>query len=473
VLCTVYTPPPPPPPPSTSCTEEATSSGPATVPTPYVTTFPSTGVYTIPAATITITSETTVVAATTTPLASGGSYTVGGVTTVVVTSTEVVVPVATTTSTPGGAVTSTLLTTTYTCPSSGTYTIAPLTTSVATSTVWVYPVTTSYPAGTYTQPATTITVTETVSPYICPYETSAPPPPPPATTSTVAAPPPPASTYSAPSAPSSTPSTPGVGNSGNHWALTYTPYTTSGACKTVDAVNSDVADIAAKGFKALRIYSTDCSGLQNVGNAAAAHGLKMILGVFIASSDLSDAQQQIQQISQWAKWSVVDLIVVGNESIQDGYVSGSQLAGLISQAKSAFKAAGYSGPVTTTEPLDSLQANTGALCGVVDVVGANIHPFFNSATVASSAGSFVSSQLDIVDSLCPGKKGYNLETGWPSAGNCNILACPGPALQHTAINGIISAAGDRSVILSYANDEWKAPGPYDVEQHWGAIQLFT
>lgn len=450
----------------------ATSSAPATVPTPYVTTFPSPGVYTIPASTITITSETTVVAATTTPLASGGSYTVGGVTTVVETSTEIVVPVATTTSTPGGAVTSTLMTTTYTCPSAGTYTIAPLTTSVSTSTVWVYPVTSSYPAGTYTQSATTITVTETVSPYICPYETSAPPPPPPA--STYKAAPPPASTYSAPAAPSpSSSSTPSVGNSGNHWAVTYTPYTTTGACKSVDAVNSDVADIAAKGFKALRIYSTDCSGLQNVGNAAAAHGLKMVIGVFIASGDLTDAHEQVQQISQWAKWSVVDLIVVGNESIQDKYVTASQLAGFISQAKSAFKSAGYAGPVTTTEPLESLQASAGALCDVIDIVGANLHPFFNSATDAANAGSFVASQLDIVDSLCPGKKGINLETGWPSAGNCNGMACPSPSYQATAIKGIIAAAGDRCVILSYANDEWKAAGPFDVEQHWGAIQLFT
>lgn len=454
----------PPPPPTTSCAETSTAA--PTVPTPYVTTFPSTGVYTIPAETITVPSDTTVVAPTTTPLASGGSYTVGGVTTIVETSTTVVCPYATTTSTPGGVVTSTILTTTYVCPSAGTYTIAPLTTSVSKSTVWVYPITSSYPAGTYTKPAVTTTITESDYVYVCPYSTNAPPPPPPPpATSAKPAP-------SSPSAPAPAPSSPSVGSTGKHWAMTYTPYDTTGACKTADQVNSDVAEIAKKGFSSLRVYSTDCSALQNVGNAVAANGLKMILGVFIASGDLSDAQEQVSQIASWARWNIVDLILVGNESIQDGYVSGSTLAGFVSSAKGAFKAAGYNGPVSTTEPLDSWQANTGVLCGVVDVVAVNIHPFFNAATDAAGAGAFVASQLKIVDGLCPGKQGYNVETGWPNAGNCNGAACPGPILQSIAVASIIEAAGDRSVILSFANDDWKNPGPFNVEQHWGAIELF-
>ena len=454
-------------PPAPTTTAAPTSSASPTVPTPYVTTFPSTGVYTIPASTITITSETTVCAATSTPIASSGVYTVGGVTTVVQTSTVVVVPYATTTSTPGGEMTSTILTTSYTCSESGTYTIAPLTTTVSTSTVWVYPITSSYPAGTYTQPAVTVTVTETAYPYVCPYET-VPPPPPPASTS-APAPVQPTSQAAAPT----TSSYPTGGESGSHWAMTYTPYDSNGDCKTYDAVISDVAEIAQKGFKALRVYSTDCSALQNIGTAAADNSLKLILGVYISGSGLSVAQEQVEQIAQWKKWTLVDLIVIGNEAVQDGYVSASQLAGFISASKAAFQAAGYSGQVTTAEPLDVWQSNSATLCGAVDVVGCNIHPFFNGDVIAAQAGSFITGQLKIVDSLCPGKTGVNLETGWPSKGNCNNLACPGPVLQEIAIKAITEAVGDRSVILSFANDLWKVAGPFDVEQYWGAINLFS
>lgn len=459
---TLYFPPPPPP----TTTAAPTSSAAPTVPTPYVTTFPSTGVYTIPATTITVTKETTVCGASSTPISSSGTYTVGGVTTVVETSTTVVCPYATTT-TSGGVVTSTILTTTYVCPSAGTYTIAPLTTTVSKSTVWVYPITTSYPAGTYTQSAVTTTITESDYVYVCPFSTPAPVAP----TSTYV-PAPVYTTKAAASAPAQSSAAPTVAASGNHWAMTYTPYNDNGSCKDSGTVSSDVAEIAKKGFKALRVYSTDCSALQNVGGAAEANGLKLILGVFISSTGLSPAQEQVDEIVAWAKWTLVDVIIVGNEAIMDGWVSASQLAGFIQSSRAAFKGAGYSGAVTTTEALDIWQANTDVLCDVVDVVGCNIHPFFNSAVTAAEAGSFVVSQLKIVDSLCPGKTGYNFETGWPSLGTNNGLAVPGVVEQSVAVQAIVAEAGDRCVILSFSDDKWKSPGPFNCEQSWGAIQLF-
>jgi exo-beta-1,3-glucanase (GH17 family) len=238
-------------------------------------------------------------------------------------------------------------------------------------------------------------------------------------------------------------------------------------------VNSDVAEIARRGFKTIRIYSTDCSALQNIGSAAAFNGIQLIVGVYISNSGVSGAQEQVQQIVQWAQWSLVELIAVGNEAISDGYTTAPELASFIESSRSAFKRAGYAGLVTTTEPLDTWQTNAAALCDAVDVVGCNIHPFFNRDVSPSKAGDFVVSQLKIVDSLCQGKTGLNLETGWPSAGVPNGLAVPGLVEQSIAIRAITAAAGNRSIILSFANDEWKQPGSCDCEQHWGAIQLFS
>jgi exo-beta-1,3-glucanase (GH17 family) len=144
----------------------------------------------------------------------------------------------------------------------------------------------------------------------------------------------------------------------------------------------------------------------------------------------------------------------------------------MTKAKSSFSAAGYSGKCTTTEPLNTWQANSGALCGVVDVVGCNIHPFFNADVDASSAGDFTASQLKIVDGLCPGKTGINLETGWPSNGSANGKAVPGSSEQSTAVKSITESCGGRSVIFSYTNDLWKQPGEFGCEQSWGAVHLF-
>lgn len=460
-----------PPPTYTSMKPKPTSTV-VVVPTPFATTCPTPGVYTIPATTITLTKSTTVCGATSTPVTSG-TYTAGGVTTVVETATTVICPYATT-STSEGVVTSTILTTTYVCPSAGTYTIAPLTTTVSTSTIWVYPTAASYPPGTYTQPEVVTTITKTNVVVVCPYTSSTPAPPaptyaaPPAPTY-VASPPPAKPTTSFPTSPSK----PGLGSSAGKWAMTYSPYQDDEQCKDAGMVDYDISVIKAKGFSAVRVYSTDCSGLENIGAACEKYGLKMIIGVFINSAGCSAAGEQVTAITNWGKWSLVELIVVGNEAVFNGYATAEELAGFVSSSKQAFSSAGYSGPSTTTEPLDVWQANAGALCGAVDVVGCNIHPFFNPSLSSGDAGAFVKSQLDIVDTLCPGKTGVNLETGWPSAGTCNGNACPNPADQAIAVASIQAAAGEKSVMFSYVDDKWKQPGAFGCEQSWGSIHLFN
>ncbi|KAE8444594.1 hypothetical protein EG329_014425 [Mollisiaceae sp. DMI_Dod_QoI] len=449
----------------------STTCPPATVPTPLATTCPTPGVYTIPATTVTITESTTVCAATGTSIPSG-THTAGGVTTTVTESTTVTCPYATTT-TSEGVVTSTILTTTYVCPSAGTYTIAPLTTTCSTETFWVYPTPASYAPGTYTQAEVVTTITETDYVVFCPYTSPAP-----VVASTTWAPAPVVSTTSAAPVATTSKSSSGsssggeLGSSGNQWAITYSPYENSGSCKAASEVMSDIKVIAGKGFTSVRVYSTDCSGLQNIGAACEAYGLKMIIGIFISETGISAASEQVTEIVSWGKFELVELIVIGNECVFSGYATASELASFISSCKSTFSSAGYSGPCTTTEPLNIWQENVEVLCEVVDVVGCNIHPFFNGDIDASSAGSFVASQLALVDGLCSGKYGVNLETGWPSFGQCNGVACPGASEQATAIKSITEAAGGKSVMFSYVDDYWKEPGAFGCEQSWGAIQLF-
>jgi len=446
-----------------------------------VTTCPTPGVYTIPSTVITLTTETTVCGATSSHVPAG-THTGGGVTTSVITSTTVVCPYATTVS-EGGVVTSTILTTTTVCPSAGTYTIAPLTTTVTESTVWVYPTAASYPAGTYTQSEVVTTVTETDFVVVCPFTSPAPAPvasthpaPPPKVPTYAAAPPPAKPTKS--SGGSSGGSLPGghLGSSGNQWGIAYTPYTEAGLCKDAAAVKEDILSIKSKGFKVVRVYSTDCQALSNIGDAVSAPGvgLKMIIGVFIdKSTGLGAAQQQVTDILAWAKWSLVELVVIGNEAVLSTACSASELVGFISSSKSALQSGGYNGPVTTTEPLNIWQENTELFCSVVDIVGVNIHAFFNPDTIAKNAGNFVKGQLALANNFCPGKYAIILESGWPGSGSgCNNLACPGEQDQADAIHSITEEVGGSTVMFSFQNDDWKDPGFLDCERSWGIAQLF-
>ncbi|KAI8945207.1 glycoside hydrolase family 17 protein [Xylaria longipes] len=524
---TLVFPPAPPPAPTTVSTTQVV------VPTPIPQTCPTTGVYTFPATTITLTDSTTVAVPYTTSVPAG-THTLGGVTTVVTTATTVVCPYATV-STSEGVTTSVIESTTYVCPSAGTYTIAPTTTTVTQDTTVTIPSVTSYPAGTYTQPEVVTTIYETSTVVYCPFDiptpstsevvpttyvaettpaaappvvtTPAPAPTYPVTTpkpapqpetTTVSTPQPETTTVSTPQPetttettpqpettttkqtpkPSSGPGkTPAKGVPGKPWAVTYTPYETdaSGGCKTQSQVNHDIAAIAAAGVTTIRVYSTDCSTLEFVGGACAAHGIKMILGIFVdqpgCNAGNPSVTEQISAIKSWGQWDLVSLITVGNEAVLHGYCTPSELAGLISTTKEQLS---YTGPYSTSETVNIWQQEefAGLVCPVVDFVGANAHAFFNTETTADQAGQFVKGQLDIIDNICAGKEGRIMETGWPSAGQALGLAVPGYSQQAAAIKSIVEECGDKAVIFSLTSDAWKDGNTQcQCEQHWGCASI--
>ena len=257
------------------------------------------------------------------------------------------------------------------------------------------------------------------------------------------------SSSSSPEAPSSVD---GPIGGGSHWCMTYSPYANDGQCKKREAVEADIADIASRGFQSIRLYGTDCDGLPNAGDAAHAHGLKMVVGVFIDGKGVGAAKPQVDDLVDWGRWDMVELVVIGNEALFKGACTAAELAGFIGEAKAKLQAAGYAGPVTTTEAtVPLIHDNAAVLCPVLDVLAMNIHPFFNGQVRAADAGPFVASQLDLLGRACPGhKRAYNLESGWPSRGQSNGDAVAGVQEQQDAIKSIEQAAPGRVVFFSYS-----------------------
>ncbi|KUI54044.1 putative beta-glucosidase btgE [Cytospora mali] len=268
-----------------------------------------------------------------------------------------------------------------------------------------------------------------------------------------------------------------LGSTGKQWAMTYTPYdSTTGDCKTADVVDADVASIAASGFSVLRVYSTDCDTLPNVGSAAAKYGVKMITGIFISEVGCTnaspDVDSQISALKEWAQWDLVDLISVGNEALYDGYCTPQELVDLIAHVKSELS--DYTGPYTTTDIVSAWQEESvqSVVCDAVDVVAANVHSYFSADVAPVDAGAFVKSQIEIVEQACGGKTGYVLECGYPTSGATNGLNIPSVANQKIAITSIQETIGEKVVFFSMFNDQWKSPGTCECEQFWGVGTLF-
>lgn len=260
------------------------------------------------------------------------------------------------------------------------------------------------------------------------------------------------------------------------YSLTYSPYNDDSSCKNAGQVLADLREIANKGIKIVRIYGTDCGSIQTVQPAAQQLGLRLDQGFWIGPSGVDSIDQGVQEFIDWASsnngWGLIDTITVGNEAIIAGYVNAQQLLGKIRQVKGQLQAAGYQGQVTTAEPAVTYTKNPDLCTGPeLDYVGINSHAYFNPQQSPETAGQFALDEMDLTRRTCNNKVVFVTETGYPSAGNVNGNNTPSPANQAIAINSLLKALNGHGTFFTMFDDYWKAPGPYNVEQHFGIINI--
>ncbi|ODQ77105.1 glycoside hydrolase family 17 protein [Babjeviella inositovora NRRL Y-12698] len=258
--------------------------------------------------------------------------------------------------------------------------------------------------------------------------------------------------------------------------IVYSPYNDDGSCKSYNTVYADLNMIKSKGINSVRIYGTDCGSIQTVEPICATLGLTINQGFYITSAGVDSIDDGVSELISWVEssssgWALFDFITVGNEALYNNWVSGTDLINKIGSVKALLKAAGYTGKVTTSEPPQSWVDNSD-LCGAVDFLGLNAHPYFDAAIDASQSGEFILSQISTVQAVCPNLSVYLAETGYPTQGDTNGLQVPSKANQRIAIAGILGAVNGDATLLTTFNDMWKSPGPYNVEQYFGAIDQY-
>lgn len=254
-------------------------------------------------------------------------------------------------------------------------------------------------------------------------------------------------------------------------AFTYSPYNSDGSCRSADNVYKDLQIIKSHGVSQVRIYGTDCNSLQTVQPACAKLGIKINQGLWIDSNGVESINDGVKAIIEYGQkngWDIFQYITVGNEAIISGFCSVSDLISKIQSVKAQLKAAGYSGPVTTSEPPVTFE-NHPELCtsSAIDFVGINPHSYFNTQVDAAGAGAFVAGQVELIKKVCGTSNVVVTETGYPRTGSTNGKNVPSPANQKLAIESILSKLNNQVTILSYFDDLWKNPGPYGIEQSFG------
>lgn len=248
--------------------------------------------------------------------------------------------------------------------------------------------------------------------------------------------------------------------------ITYTPYTSSGACKTVSEVASDLALLAD--YPIIRLYGVDCDQVASVLQGKSS-SQKLFLGIYYVDQIQDGVDTISSAISSYGSWSDVVTVSIGNELVNGGEASVSQVGSYISTGRSALTSAGYTGDVVSVDTFIAVINNPG-LCSYSDYMAVNAHAYFDENTVAADAGTWVLEQIQRVYEACDGAKTVVVtESGWPSQGETYGVAVPSKANQEAAIASITSACGSDTYLFNAFNDLWKADGPYGVEKYWGIL----
>lgn len=126
-------------------------------------------------------------------------------------------------------------------------------------------------------------------------------------------------------------------DSSKPFAVSYSPYTSSGGCKDVSAISSDLQTISAAGFQSIRIYGTDCNQVSNVLSAISSTGssLKLFLGIFDLGNASNEASTMISALK--GDWSKVVTVSVGNEVVNSGAASVSTVVSTTSAVRSQLR----------------------------------------------------------------------------------------------------------------------------------------
>lgn len=246
--------------------------------------------------------------------------------------------------------------------------------------------------------------------------------------------------------------------------ITYSPYSASGGCKSASEIASEISQLSD--YDIIRIYGVDCDQASAV-LSAKADNQKIFAGIYDMSAIEDGVATLAEAVEANGGWDIIHTVSVGNELVNSGSATVSQVAGYVKTARAALESAGYTGPVVTTDTFIAV-INNPELCDVGDYAAVNAHAFFDGYVTAEQAGDWVLLQIQRVWSACGGEKSvFVTETGWPSKGETNGVAVPSKANQKAAVESISNTVGNSAILFNAFNDLWKDDGAYSAEKYWG------
>lgn len=246
--------------------------------------------------------------------------------------------------------------------------------------------------------------------------------------------------------------------------ITYSPYNADGTCKSASDVATDLEKLTS--YEIIRIYGVDCNQAENV-LAAMTSDQKLFAGIYYMDAISAGVETLASAVKSNGGWDRVYTVSIGNELVNGGEATVSQVKSYVEEGRTALTSAGYTGDVVSVDTFIAVIDNTD-LCEYSDYIAVNAHAYFDGGVTAAEAGEWVLEQIERVYTACGSSKSvFITETGWPTQGDTYGKAVPSEANQKAALDAISESCGNDVTFFNAYNDLWKASGSYNVEKYWG------
>lgn len=221
----------------------------------------------------------------------------------------------------------------------------------------------------------------------------------------------------------------------------------------------------------VRTYSVDF-GLERIAEIAAKHGVKVLQGLWLSGTPEKDRYQIETAVALANKFpGTIQAVIVGNEVLLRGEMSGADLAATIRAVKARVPV-----PVTYADVWEFWLRNA-EVAAAADFITIHILPYWEDFPIAARyAASHVSSIRRRVAESFVGKEIIIGEFGWPSAGRMREGALPSLSNQARAIQETLATAkreNFRMNVIEAFDQPWKRAHEGTVGGHWGLLDGTT
>ncbi|KAI5856326.1 glycoside hydrolase superfamily [Tricharina praecox] len=232
---------------------------------------------------------------------------------------------------------------------------------------------------------------------------------------------------------------------------------------TQNNITRDIAVLSLLTDK-VRLYGTDCNQTEMVLHAIDALGVDMTvwIGVWLDGNSTTNTRQLNHLYTLLSDEKHHDKyagVAVGNEVLFAKTLTQTQLFNIISEVRTNLTTLGYNIPVGTSDLGSNWKTE---MASEVDVLMANVHPFFAGVVVEKAANwtytFFQENDVVLTDGLSPKPRVMISEVGWPSGGGSTGGSVAGIDEMNTFMADFVckeNARGTEYFWFSGFDEPWK------------------